>query len=175
MTSIKSGLLSRPLDLIYFIYFATHIPITLCIDLQTFCPSSWVPKTLIDLFNFYKITFKDPLMGSNEPMYWYLSFLVCEMVIQLPFFFAACYGLFKDSPHIRLPLAIYGAHVTTTVLPTLAEIMLNPTYSLVSQERWVLFGFYFPYFLLPFIMLIDSYRCVNQSISLAQLKKSKVQ
>ncbi|EIE81260.1 hypothetical protein RO3G_05965 [Rhizopus delemar RA 99-880] len=161
----KSGLLSRPLDLIYFVYFATHIPITLCIDLQTFCPSSWVPNTLVDLFHFYKITFKDPLMGSSEPMYWYLSFLVCELVIQLPFFFAACYGLFK----------VYGAHVTTTVLPTLAEVMLNPTYSLVSQERWVLFGFYFPYFLLPFIMLIDSYRCVNQSISLAQSKKSKIQ
>lgn len=91
----KSGLLSRPLDLIYFVYFATHIPITLCIDLQTFCPSSWVPNTLVDLFHFYKITFKDPLMGSSEPMYWYLSFLVCELVIQLPFFFAACYGLFK--------------------------------------------------------------------------------
>lgn len=91
----KKGLLSRPLDLIYFVYFASHIPVTLAIDLQTLLPAHWIPKVLADTLSFYKNTFKDPFMGSTEPMYWFRSFLVCELILQLPFFFYACYGLVK--------------------------------------------------------------------------------
>ncbi|KAI9272578.1 transmembrane protein 6/97 [Sporodiniella umbellata] len=165
------GLLSRPLDLIYFIYFATHIPTTVLIDFQAFCPTQYVPQVLLDLSTFYKTTYKDPLMGSTEPLYWFLSFIAVELLIQLPFFFVACYGLMKDSKYIRLPLAVYAAHVTTTVLPTLAEVMLNPKHQLAKQERWTLFAFYFPYFILPLIMLFDSYTQVNQLISSSQQTK----
>lgn len=91
----KKGLLSRPLDLIYFVYFASHIPVTLAIDLQTLLPAHWIPKALANTLSFYKNTFKDPFMGSAEPLYWFRSFLVCELILQLPFFFYACYGLVK--------------------------------------------------------------------------------
>ncbi|KAG1171448.1 hypothetical protein G6F70_007034 [Rhizopus microsporus] len=167
----KKGLLSRPLDLIYFVYFASHIPVTLAIDLQTLLPAHWIPKVLADTLSFYKNTFKDPFMGSTEPMYWFRSFLVCELILQLPFFFYACYGLVKDCKRIRLPLAVYGAHVATTVIPTIAEVMFNPKYPLVASERLTLFGFYFPYFLLPLIMAIDSCIVVHQQIATTQKRK----
>jgi hypothetical protein len=91
----RKSLFSRPLDLIYLIYFATHIPVTLGIDCQVFYPPEWVPQVLKDALLMYTRDYKDPFMGSKEPMYWFLSFIVCEVIVQLPFFFIACIGLVK--------------------------------------------------------------------------------
>ncbi|KAG1095385.1 hypothetical protein G6F42_018563 [Rhizopus arrhizus] len=142
----KKSLISRPLDLVYFLYFATHIPVTLAIDFQVFCPPQWVPQVLKDALKFYTETYKDPFMGSSAPTYWFLSFIVC---------------LFKDSKYIRLPLAIYGAHVATTVLPTIAEVLFNEALDLNTAERQTLFGFYAPYFILPLIITVDSFVRIN--------------
>ncbi|GAN04293.1 transmembrane protein 97 [Mucor ambiguus] len=157
----KKSLLSRPLDLIYFLYFASHIPVTLAIDFQVFYPPQWVPQVLKDALKFYTETYKDPFMGSSTPIYWFLSFIVCELLVQLPFFFMACVGLVKNSKYIRLPLAIYGAHVATTVLPTIAEVVFNETLNLNTAERQTLIGFYAPYFILPLIMMVDSFIRIN--------------
>ncbi|KAI9472249.1 MAG: transmembrane protein 6/97 [Benjaminiella poitrasii] len=148
----KKSIFSRPLDLIYFIYFATHIPVTLAIDFQVFYPPSWVPQIFKDALDFYVLTYKDPFMGSAKPVYWYLSFIVCELLVQLPFFFIACVGLIK----------VYGSHVATTVLPSILEVLLNPDLKLNQTERFILCGFYAPYFILPAIMLIDSFIRVNK-------------
>ncbi|CAO3654226.1 unnamed protein product [Mucor hiemalis] len=163
----KKSLFSRPLDLIYFIYFATHIPVTLSIDFQVFYPPHLVPQALSDALKFYIDTYKDPFMGSSTPVYWFLSFICCELIVQLPFFFIACVGLVKDSKYIRLPLAIYGAHVATTVLPSLAEVLLNPNLKLDQTERLTLSAFYAPYFLLPLIMIVDLYIQVNKYLNAA--------
>ena len=92
---MTKSIFSRPLDLIYFVYFATHIPVTLSIDFQVFYPPHWVPQVLTDALKFYTETYKDPFMGSPTPIYWFLSFICCELVVQLPFFFIACVGLLK--------------------------------------------------------------------------------
>ncbi|CAO3654273.1 unnamed protein product [Cunninghamella echinulata] len=110
-------------------------------------------------------------MGSKEPLYWFLSFIYCELFIQLTFFFFACYGLWKNCIHIRLGLVAYGAHVATTVLPTLAEVYFNPTFNLTISERLTLISFYFPYFLLPLIMLFDSYLRVSSALKTVHLKQ----
>lgn len=91
----KKSIFSRPLDLIYLIYFATHIPVTLAIDFQIFYPPHWVPKVLSDALAFYIDTYKDPFMGSPTTLYWFKSFICCELIVQLPFFFIACVGLVK--------------------------------------------------------------------------------
>ncbi|KAI8094889.1 transmembrane protein 6/97 [Gilbertella persicaria] len=158
-------LLSRPLDLVYFIYFSSHILATCCIDSQAFLPSEWYPQVLKDLLSFYVHTYKDPFMGN--PDYWFKSFVVCELVFQLPFFVYACIGLLKNTQHLRFPLAIYGAHVATTVLPLLAEVLLNPEHKLNWTEKVILCGFYGPYFALPCIMLIDSFIRVNTTLKAA--------
>ena len=36
----------RILDIIFFIYFATHIPITICIDLQAICPAAYFHQSV---------------------------------------------------------------------------------------------------------------------------------
>ncbi|KAI8074569.1 transmembrane protein 6/97 [Gongronella butleri] len=151
-----TSLLQRPLDLVYFIYFATHIPVTVLIDFQVFYPAHWVPQVLKDALLMFANDYKDPFMGSSEPVYWYLSFIYAEALFQFAFFFVACKGLWQ---------VVYGAHVATTVWPTLFEVLLNPVHALSQQERFTLVGFYLPYFILPLIMLIDSYRRVSKALA----------
>lgn len=110
-SNVKKSILSRPLDLIYFIYFATHIPVTLCIDFQVFYPTHLVPTALSDALKFYIDTYKDPFMGSQTPVYWFLSFICCELIVQLPFFFIACVGLIKGIHLLIPPLAIIIVNV----------------------------------------------------------------
>ncbi|KAI8878087.1 hypothetical protein K501DRAFT_336980 [Backusella circina FSU 941] len=172
-SSTRKSLFSRPLDLVYFIYFATHIPVTVCIDFQAFYPPEWVPQILKDALLMYTRDFKDPFMSSKEPTYWFLSFVVCELLVQLPFFFIACVGLVRDSKYIRLPLAVYGAHVATTVAPLLAEVLLNPAYDLTQSERYILSGFYAPYFILPLIMVLDSSMRVHKYLTVSSEKKNQ--
>lgn len=60
---------------------------------------------------------------------------------------------------------VYGAHVATTVLPTIVEVLFNPKYDLDQTERLVLCGFYGPYFVLPVIMIVDSYIRINKYLN----------
>lgn len=62
-------------------------------------------------------------------------------------------------------LLVYGAHVATTVLPSLVEVLLNPELKLNQTERLTLTGFYVPYFILPIIMVIDSYIQINKYLN----------
>ncbi|CAO3591027.1 unnamed protein product [Absidia cylindrospora] len=55
-----TSLLKRPLDLVYFVYFLTHIPVTFLIDFQVFYPPSIVPQVLKDALAMFVNDFKDP-------------------------------------------------------------------------------------------------------------------
>ncbi|KAI9275928.1 transmembrane protein 6/97 [Phascolomyces articulosus] len=158
-------LFSRPLDLVYFIYFLTHIPITLCIDLQGFYPADQIPQVLKDAVAFYVNTYKDPFMGATTPIHWFEGVTLCELFLQLPFFFVALYGLYNDSIHVRVGLMVYASHVATTMVPIFAELFFNPGFGLSESEIWTLFGFYVPYLIIPLTILIDSYIRVSKAIS----------
>ncbi|KAG2210314.1 hypothetical protein INT47_003299 [Mucor saturninus] len=151
-------ILNRPVDWILFLYFLTHIPITIFFDLQCLYPKSIIPTFLAQLNGTYMALTNDPFMDTNRPtMYWFKSFALCEAFLQLPFFFFATYGVFKDKPWVRLPLVIYGAHVMTTVLPCLAEIIFNQElYGIDDFQRKVILFLYTPYFLIPLIGLADA-------------------
>ncbi len=125
-------------------YFITHIPITLSLDLQAlFGP--YYPPQLQALCAWYCATFKDQLM-LHQPA-WFKSFIVAELLFQLPFFFVATYGLLYKKNWIRIPSIIYGTHVATTVWPIIADLIMSDVNTV--SEKYVLFGFYFPYFLIP--------------------------
>ncbi|ORX49896.1 hypothetical protein DM01DRAFT_1409346 [Hesseltinella vesiculosa] len=163
---MSTSLFKRPLDLVYFIYFATHIPVTLCIDFQVFYPSHWVPQLFKDALAMFINDFKDPFMGAQP--YWFISFIYAELVFQFAFFFVACRGLWKDALSIRLGLLVYSSHVATTVWPSLVEVLLNPAHDLTQQERYTLAGFYLPYFVLPLVMLVDSYGRIVSALKTKQ-------
>lgn len=94
MSQTKS-LLSRPLDLTYFIYVATHIPITIFLDCQSLYPLHMIPQPMKDFNAYYLREFKDPLVANARHMPWFKSFMWCEAIFQLPFFFWALRGLYN--------------------------------------------------------------------------------
>ena len=69
----------------YIMYFVTHIPITLCIDLQGVVGAKYYPKMLIDLFSWYISTYGDFLM--KRPPIWLKSFLVCLYIFIIKILF----------------------------------------------------------------------------------------
>ncbi|KAI8333614.1 transmembrane protein 6/97 [Chlamydoabsidia padenii] len=151
----------RPLDFVFFIFFITHIPITLLLDLQAIYPTWLVPSVLLQANAWYVNLTHDPFMGATSPIYWFQSFVSLEAICQLPFFFVASHGLYYDQSFIRLPMIVYGAHVVTTVVPLLGELILNP----LHVNRVMLLAIYSPYFLIPLLILVDSYRRVSSALT----------
>jgi len=130
-------------------YFATHIPITLFVDLQGLIPSIY-PASLSSLLAWYTNTFEDQLMKNPQP--WFKSFLFAEAVFQLPFFFVALFGLLKKRNWVRIPSIIYGTHTATTVWPIMVETLAHTHSSYHNTLLLVLI--YSPYFLFPAILAI---------------------
>ncbi len=75
---------------IFIIYFVSHIPITICVDMQGLFGAHY-PQALKDLLAWYINQYNDTLM--QYPPIWFKSFLVAEATLQFPFFFAAAYAL----------------------------------------------------------------------------------
>ena len=129
---------------ILLFYFISHIPITLCVDLQVLF-GEFYPDSLQNLNNWYIATYKDFVI-RDKPL-WLQSFIWCELFLQMPFFFVATYGLLFKKNFIRIPSIFYGVHVATTVVPILAETLLNDVNTF--NEKLMLSGFYLPYLLIP--------------------------
>ncbi|XP_077474895.1 sigma intracellular receptor 2 [Stigmatopora argus] len=149
----------RFLEIIYFFYFISHIPITLFIDLQLVLPTCLYPQTLRNLLKWYSNEFNDPLL--LHPPEWFKSLIVCEALLQMPFFPIAAYAFLKGSCRwIRTPVIIYSTHVATTLIPILSHIFFynHTTESswlpVTPQERWTLVFIYAPYLLVPVMLLL---------------------
>uniref|UniRef100_A0A8C6T0U9 Transmembrane protein 97 n=1 Tax=Neogobius melanostomus TaxID=47308 RepID=A0A8C6T0U9_9GOBI len=153
----------RVLEIVFFLYFASHIPITVFIDLQALLPAHVYPQQLQDVLRWYAAEFKDPMV--LDPPEWFKSFIFCELLVQLPFFPIAAYAFLKGGCRwIRTPTIIYSAHVATTLIPILAHILFFP-FPLephpgpqTTKERWVLVSIYAPYLLVPVLLLLTMLR-----------------
>ncbi|KAH8980189.1 hypothetical protein EDB92DRAFT_1901417, partial [Lactarius akahatsu] len=99
--AIRTPLTSRPIDLLYFIFFVVHIPATLLIDFQAVWPKHLIPESLQLLPPWYRIP--------------------------TPVFVIGAYGLWKDSRGIYGLLVLYGASTCTTTYACIAAILEAPT------------------------------------------------
>ncbi|NXP80684.1 SGMR2 protein, partial [Ramphastos sulfuratus] len=143
---------------LFALYFLSHIPITVLIDLQALLPDGLHPPSLTELLQWYAATFKDPMM--LQPPEWFKAFIYCEALLQLPFFPVAVYAFLKGGcKWIRTPAIIYSTHVATTLFAILAHILfhdfsksqhLGPQ---TQRERLVLLSIYLPYLLIPLLIL----------------------
>uniref|UniRef100_A0A8C5LTU9 Transmembrane protein 97 n=1 Tax=Leptobrachium leishanense TaxID=445787 RepID=A0A8C5LTU9_9ANUR len=150
---------TRLLEWIFFLYFFTHIPITLLVDLQAVLPPQLYPQELLDLMKWYVVNFKDHMM-MNPPA-WFLSFCYCEGLFQLPFFPVAAYAFFKGGCRwIRIPAIVYSTHVATTVIPIIAHVLFadfersNGVDPPNQKERLTLASIYAPYLVVPLLILL---------------------
>ncbi|KAH6916062.1 hypothetical protein BKA70DRAFT_1092793 [Coprinopsis sp. MPI-PUGE-AT-0042] len=174
----RSSLFSRPADLVYFIFFLTHIPATLLLDLQAVYPEWLVPKDspLRSLAAYYVSMTNDPVIGGvaglfgpefRHSLLWIISFMHVELLVQLPTFFYGAYYLYHNrKQHILYPLlTFYGASTATTTLPCVLLLLTTPSTgssvakilgpTLTDSQRMTLIASYVPYFLIPLWMAVD--------------------
>ncbi|KAF8506660.1 hypothetical protein F5888DRAFT_1644316 [Russula emetica] len=151
-------LTSRPMDLVYFIFFLIHIPSTLLVDCQTIWPKQLFPKFLQDIPFWYVGMSGDPLvggamgiLGDGSDLAWFKSFLYLEALFQLPVFVLGANGLWRDSPGIYGLLALYGASTSTTTLACIAMIIDAPTTSACNLCAIS----YVPFFIIPLCIGVD--------------------
>eukprot|EP00980_Cylindrotheca_fusiformis_P018067 scaffold5794_cov141-Cylindrotheca_fusiformis.AAC.3 len=81
------------LRIAFLCFFASHIPITLCIDGQALL-SRFYPQFLRDFVIWYCDLFGDELMRAPYDV-WFSSVVAIEVLFQLPFFFVAVQLLAK--------------------------------------------------------------------------------
>lgn len=143
------GVLSRALDTVFLLYFASHIPITVFVDSQSVFPAEWYPQWAKDALQWHIKTNNDHLVRDNPP--WFLSLVACECFVQFPFFFVATYAFIAKANWIRIPALIYGVHVSTTMVPILAEILYG---SHSGPHSLALAGIYAPYLIVPLLLAI---------------------
>lgn len=155
--------MERLIDYVFFLYFASHIPISLMFDAQTVVPRWIFPKQLVDTLDWYVVHMRDPMMADTPA--WYHSFCLCEVFFQFPFFFFGTYAFWKGISKckwIRFPLIIYSTHVMTTVIAILYHInfhdFTNSKYEAPrnQKERIQLSAIYLPYLTLPLGLLLDA-------------------
>ncbi|XP_051535831.1 sigma intracellular receptor 2 [Myxocyprinus asiaticus] len=149
----------RVLEIVYFIYFASHIPITVLIDFQAILPEHVYPPALKNVLQWYAAEFKDPMM--MDPPVWFRSFVFCEALVQLPFFPVAAYAFLKGGcKWIRTPAIVYSVHVATTLVPILGHILFYNFPQVphpgpqTLHERLTLVSIYAPYLIIPIMILL---------------------
>ncbi|SCV67796.1 BQ2448_5407 [Microbotryum intermedium] len=96
------------------------------------------------------------LQNANQAMFsWFQSFIILEMLFQVPVFVLGIRGLLrKNTTTIQPLLAIYGASSSTTTWACLATVLNDP--NLVNlEQRLTLFFTYLPFLLIPLSMAVD--------------------
>ena len=137
--------------LAFLAFFASHIPITLLMNGQTVLPEALFPNVLRGILPFYAAQFNDTLMTAPFDT-WFQSFVVCEVLLQVPFFIYAVMALLNwqstnGSKWFRTACLVYGSHAVTTLIPILAETIFNKKNT--AAEKCVLVSLYLPYLCFP--------------------------
>lgn len=131
------------------VYFVTHIPTSLFIDLQALFIDQY-PEFLKEFVRDQYISkYGDYLMA--DPPIWMKALIGFE-VLQVPFFFIAVYAIVLKKNWIRIPSIIYSTHVVTAVSLILTDFYNSA--KLTFNQKAVLFSFYLPYLLIPLSLLL---------------------
>ncbi|KAG0043289.1 hypothetical protein BGZ83_011632 [Gryganskiella cystojenkinii] len=157
---------ARPKDLTMFVYFASHIPTTMLMDIVPLYPSFIQAhiQPLVKFTEYYIETYRDPFM-ADKSLIWFRTFLHLEGLIQLPIFIYAAWALYHNRKSAALWICIYSAHVVTTVLPCLTTLNLSKDsafpFSISDSQKMFLSCLYMPWVLFPLWMLYECFHRVR--------------
>ncbi|ESK97750.1 hypothetical protein Moror_17376 [Moniliophthora roreri MCA 2997] len=170
---------SRPLDLVYTLFFLVHIPATLLLDLQAIYPKHLVPSALASLQEWYIDFSGDPLISGmarglgNSELRWFQSFVYLEMLFQLPTFIFGAKALIEGKRSIYPLLCVYGASTATTTYPCLLYITDAGNAGTITTFQYsLLLSSYIPFFLIPLVMAVDMGYRLSSTVSEEKLKKT---
>ncbi|ODV86100.1 hypothetical protein CANARDRAFT_7456 [[Candida] arabinofermentans NRRL YB-2248] len=157
-------------DNVYFYYFLIHIPITLLMDSNYAIPENYRLTIQQKLYEFHINKNKD-FLGLNVEL-WMKSFVLFELIFQLPIFIYAIYDYYFKNDKIGYSkklwpiLSIYGFNASFTTLICIIYIIFKSEENGIvgfEFEFWNLLGLYTPTFILPAYMMFDFMnRCMRE-------------
>ncbi|KAF9454239.1 hypothetical protein P691DRAFT_656666 [Macrolepiota fuliginosa MF-IS2] len=163
-------LTARPMDFIYFCFFASHLTASLVIDLQWLYPRSLVPGPMRALLEYYIKFSNDPLIGAlagmkdSSSLTWFKTFITLEGIFQIPVFIVGLGALWHGCKKIYPLLLIYAASSATTTLPCIIYLFSLPRpiaqttifeHAITYEQLMILLLGYVSFFIVPFIMVFD--------------------
>jgi len=96
---------------------------------------------------------RDHLMA--DPPLWLQSLICCELALQLPFFVVALVALATGRERdVKTGFRVYAAHVSTTLVPILAHLVLGAPQGTPWAVRLRLVLIYAPYLLVPLSLFV---------------------
>ncbi|GMM45474.1 Ema19 protein [Pichia kluyveri] len=157
------------MDTVYFIYFLIHIPITLLMDATFVIPTKYqinIQKTLSE----FHIEQNKDFLAIETPL-WIQIFVLFELIFQVPIFFYAVYHYLNNNKSFKFKswiyLVIYGFNAGfTTLVCFIYVIMEGNNYGLNNKELINLLSLYTPTMLLPFYMMIDFSKRINNQLNI---------
>ncbi|KIY68867.1 hypothetical protein CYLTODRAFT_373655 [Cylindrobasidium torrendii FP15055 ss-10] len=166
----RTPLTARPLDLMWFSFFLMHIPATVLMDLQAlFFPKTYLPGIL----HWYVQWTNDPIIRGamyDANMYWMRCFLTMELFFQLPTFFVAAYGLYKNHRGIYPLILIYATSAATTTIPCVVAVFHHAD-SLNTEQQITLLASYMPFLLCFLGMTVDMYLRLMSIVRVADAQR----
>lgn len=159
------------LRIAFLIFFVSHIPITILIDGQALLSRFYPPPLLnlvawySDLFGDILMG-----RSTENDKVWFSSVVLCELLFQLPFFFVAVRMILSHPPTdqvaqssnrttkngnttqrfvhegeypswFRSACLVYGAHVTTTMVPILGTFAMSQQMTISQKLSTILCKF----------------------------------
>lgn len=139
-------------------------------------PSHVLPAWSTKPLKLYLSTYNDPLGGGKSvPGGWFGGLLVCEVLLQLPYFvWALTLPVGNNLPSIalnipgdkrlELPSLAYSVHASTAILAAICELFAFPETILSQSERITLGAMYIPFQLVLAVMAVDMYKRVRRRL-----------
>ncbi|CAK9442296.1 uncharacterized protein LODBEIA_P60390 [Lodderomyces beijingensis] len=147
------------LDALVFGYYLTHIPVTLVIDASVIIPKQYHSQLTSFLVQFHTSQNKDIVL--LYPQIWFKTFILVEVVFQLPLFVYFCYKYLKrqlDARYYAWSL-IYGFNASFTTFVCMVYIcMEGGNFGLSEVEAVKLVAVYSPYLFFPLVILVHAFQ-----------------
>lgn len=148
----------RPIDSMYFTFFALHLIASLCVDIQGLVPAEYVPTVLQRVLQDYLVKSRDPLVPNAwQPRYaWFRMSLLSEFVLQVPAFVVGLYVFWSNDPRGYPLLIAYGAIACFTTLQCIAMVTMGEERVHLAPENlsFILLN-YIPFMLFPGVIMLD--------------------
>ncbi|KAG9965108.1 hypothetical protein KCU61_g1985, partial [Aureobasidium melanogenum] len=158
---------NRKRDLIYLIFFLTHIPIMFCVDLTPLYPAALKPAFMTNLRTWYITTYRDQFFSS--PPAWFDTYIWLEALYHVPLSFWAVPALLRDDPKVPLHLLVFALEAGLTTLTCITDYLSWSGYS--NNEKIELGKLYVPYLALAIFMGLDMFSRLSRVISMSRSDK----
>ncbi|KAH7120944.1 integral membrane protein-like protein [Dendryphion nanum] len=166
---MANSILSRKKDLIYLIFFITHVPVMLAFDLTHYYPAAIKPTWMDSVRTWYVATHGDRFFKPNPPA-WFPLYTLLELTLHIPLTLWIIPQLISSRPSPRLPLALFffSLEVSITTVTCMAEMLSWE--ELTPQQRGLqgLGGMYGGYLALAVFMGVDAWARLDQVICRAK-------